>query len=152
MIVSGLFTCSIYFVPQGNIPMFFVLGILAELAAGVMPILFFAMLGDAADYSEFRNGRRATGLTFSAGTFAMKFGGGMAGVAMMFVLRLQGYFGKAAEQTTEALQGIRLINSFVPVIFIILAIVLILLYPLTTEKMREVEGELKLRKEKEDAE
>ena len=71
---------------------------------------------------------------------------------LMFVLRLQGYFGKAAEQTTEALQGIRLINSFVPVIFIILAIVLILLYPLTTEKMREVEGELKLRKEKEDAE
>ncbi len=152
MIVSGLFTCSIYFVPQDNIPMFFVLGILAELAAGVMPILFFAMLGDAADYSEYTNGRRATGLTFSAGTFAMKFGGGMAGVAMMFVLRLQGYFGKATEQTAEALQGIRLINSFVPVIFIILAIILILLYPLTTEKMREVEGELKLRKEKEDAE
>lgn len=150
MIVSGLFTCAIYFVPQNNIPMFFVLGILAELFAGIMPILFFAMLGDTADYSEYSHGRRATGLTFSAGTFAMKFGGGMAGVAMMFVLRIQGYLGKATEQTAEALKGIRLINSFVPVIFILLAIIIILLYPLTTDKMHEIEAELKSRKEKED--
>ena len=149
MVVSGLFTCGIYFIPSGNIPMFFVLGILAELAAGIMPILFFAMLGDTADYSEYTNGRRATGLTFSAGTFAMKFGGGMAGVAMMFVLRLQGYFGEATEQSAKALNGIRLINSFVPVIFIIIAIVVIFMYPLTTEKMKEIETELKSRKEKE---
>lgn len=150
MVVSGIFTCGIYFVPQDNIPMFFVLGILAELAAGIMPILFFAMLGDTADYSEFTNGRRATGLTFSAGTFAMKFGGGMAGVAMMLVLRLQGYMGKGAvEQTQEALNGIRLINSFIPVIFIVLAILVIMLYPLTTEKMGAIETELKSRQEKE---
>jgi GPH family glycoside/pentoside/hexuronide:cation symporter len=149
MVISGIFTCCIYFVPPDNIPMFFVLGILAELFAGIMPILFFAMLGDTADYSEYTFGRRATGLTFSAGTFAMKFGGGMAGVAMMFVLRIQGYFGQAAEQTSEALNGIRLINSFVPVIFIIVAILVILLYPLTTNKMNEIETELKARKEKE---
>ncbi len=150
MAVSGIFTCSIYFVPPTNIPLFFVLGILAELAAGIMPILFFAMLGDTADYSEYTFGRRATGLTFSAGTFAMKFGGGMAGVTMMFVLKIQGYFGKGVtEQSQEALNGIRLINSFVPVIFIILAILIIFIYPLTTEKMIEIETELKTRKEKE---
>ena len=151
MAVSGLFTCGIYFVPQNNIPMYFMLGILAELAAGIMPILFFAMLGDAADFSEYTNNRRATGLTFSAGTFAMKFGGGMAGVAMMFVLRIQGYVGKGIiEQSEKALKGIRLINSFVPVIFIILAILVILFYPLTTEKMKQIESELKTRKEKEE--
>ncbi len=150
MVVSGLFTSAIYFVPQNNIPMFFVLGILAELAAGIMPILFFSMLGDSADFSEYKNNRRATGLTFSAGTFAMKFGGGMAGVAMMFVLRIQGYMGKGVvEQSESALNGIRLINSFVPVIFIIIAILVIQLYPLNSEKMQEIETELKARKEKE---
>ena len=45
----------------------------------MFPTLFFVMLGDAADYSEFRNGRRATGLIYSAGSFATKFGGGIAG-------------------------------------------------------------------------
>lgn len=152
MAISGIITCGIYFVPQDNITMYFVLGILAELFAGIMPILFFAMLGDTADYSEFNNGRRATGLTFSAGTFAMKFGGGMAGVAMMFVLKIQGYMGKGVEvQSPEALHGIRLINSFIPVIFIVVAILVILLYPLTDNKMVEVEAELKSRKEKEEA-
>jgi GPH family glycoside/pentoside/hexuronide:cation symporter len=151
MVISGIFTSGIYFIPEGNIPLYFVLGILAELAAGIFPILFFAMLGDTADFSEFRNNRRATGLTFSAGTFAMKFGGGMAGVAMMFVLKYQGYQGQGlVEQSKDALNGIRLINSFVPVIFIILAILVILVYPLTTEKMVEVEAELKSRKAKEE--
>ena len=153
MITSGIFTSCIYFIPPTQIPLVFVFGILAELAAGIMPVLFFAMLGDAADFSEYKNNRRATGLTFSAGTFAMKFGGGMAGVAMMFVLRFQGYMGRGViEQSERALKGIRLINSFVPVIFIILAIFVILLYPLTTQKMHEIEAELKTRKEKEDTE
>jgi GPH family glycoside/pentoside/hexuronide:cation symporter len=104
-------------------------------------------------YAEFKQNRRATGLTFAAGTFAMKFGGGVAGIAMMQVLKIQGYVGKdAAVQSAQALNGIRLINSFVPVIFIVLAILIIFLYPLTTEKMKEVESELKTRKEKEDRE
>lgn len=30
------------------------------------------MLGDSADYSEWKNGRRATGLIYSAGTFYSK--------------------------------------------------------------------------------
>lgn len=226
MIVSAIFTCGIFFVPQDNIPLFFVLGILAELSAGIMPILFFAMLGDTADFSEYKNKRRATGLTFSAGTFAMKFGGGMAGVAMMFVLNTHDYVGKADQkievkemkteivsekvdtlqekfvnvtdtshilaiapesladtnailrdakrvfrkttmieeqtkevlvttpivQTEKALLGIRLINSFVPVLFIILAILVILIYPLSTEKMTEIEEELKNRKAAEEGE
>lgn len=150
MAISGVFTGAIYFIPPDNVTLFFVLGILAELFAGIMPILFFAMLGDTADYSEYTNSRRATGLTFSAGTFAMKFGGGMAGVAMMFVLKLHGYAGKGTiEQTPEAMQGIRLINSFVPVAFIVIGIVILFLYPLTAEKMQEVEATLKSRRDKE---
>jgi GPH family glycoside/pentoside/hexuronide:cation symporter len=38
MVISALFTCGIYFVPQNNIPLYFALGILSELAAGIMPI------------------------------------------------------------------------------------------------------------------
>jgi len=151
MIISGIFTSAIYFVPQENVTAMFVLGFLAELFAGIMPILFFAMLGDAADYSEYKNNRRATGLTFSAGTFAMKFGGAMAGVAMMFILKQSGYIGQdVMMQTPEALQGIKLINSLIPVIFIILAILVVLLYPLTKEKMDDIETELNKRRASEE--
>lgn len=155
MVVSGIFTSCIYFLKPENVTGMYVLGGLAELFAGMMPILFFAMLGDAADFSEYKNKRRATGLVFSAGTFAMKFGGGVAGAVTMFVLGRFDYTEKSdkiaevVSQSSHALQGIKLVNSFVPVIFIIIAILIILIYPLSTEKMKEIETELKNRKEKE---
>lgn len=155
MVVSGIFTSSIFFLNQEQVTGMFILGGLAELFAGIMPILFFAMLGDAADFSEYKNNRRATGLVFSAGTFAMKFGGGVAGAVTMFVLGRFEYAEKSANitqvitQSERALQGIKLVNSFVPVIFIIIAVLIILLYPLTTAKMKEIETELKTRKENE---
>ena len=70
---SAIAAASIYFLTADQVGMVFLLGGISEFGAGIMPILFFAMLGDAADYSEYKNGRRATGLIFSAGTFAMKF-------------------------------------------------------------------------------
>lgn len=156
MVISGIFTCSIFFLKSTDVTLMFVLGSLAELAAGIMPILYFAMLGDTADYSEFKNNRRATGLAYSAGSFAMKFGGGIAGAITIIVLNIFDYVGKEGSatevlmQSDKAIFGIRLINSFVPVAFIVIAILVILLYPLSTSKMQEVEAELKSRKEKEE--
>jgi len=66
------------------------------------------MLGDAADYSEYKNGRRATALVFSAGTFAMKFGSGVAGAITLAILNFYNYDGQAAIKTPEMLEGIRL--------------------------------------------
>jgi len=157
MVVSAIFTACIFFLKPENVTGMFVLGGLAELFAGIMPILFFAMLGDAADFSEYKNKRRATGLVFSTGTFAMKFGGGVAGAVTLFVLSRFDYTGKddaiteVIEQSDKALQGIKLVNSFVPLIFIILALLVILIYPLTTKKMTEIESELKKRKEADEA-
>lgn len=153
MAISSGFTAGIYVLKPQNVTMMFVLGTLAELAAGIMPILFFAMLGDAADYGEFKTGRRTTGLIYSAGTFAMKFGGGVAGAVMIWVLKLHGYAGKNLEsgqaalaQTEQAMEGVKLINSFVPVVFIALAILLMLFYPLSHKKMDEIETELNERR------
>jgi glycoside/pentoside/hexuronide:cation symporter, GPH family len=151
MITTGVITSLIFLAKPDDVIPVFVLGILAELAAGVMPILFFAMLGDAADYSEYKNNRRATGLVFSAGTLAMKFGSGVAAAVTLFVLSFYGYDGQVAEKITGALKGIKLNMSIVPTVFIILAIVLLFFYPLSKEKMMEVEAELKSRKEKEEA-
>ena len=69
LIMSGLLTSAVYWVPNGNLTAIFVLGCSAEFFAAMMPTLFFTMLGDCADYSEWKNGRRATGLIYSAGTF-----------------------------------------------------------------------------------
>lgn len=151
MILTGLFTSLMFLASPTNVVLVFVLGLLGELAAGVMPILFFAMLGDAADYSEYKNNRRATGLVFSAGTLAMKFGSGVAAAVTLLVLSFYGYDAKVVETINAAMPGIKMNMSIVPTIFIAAAIILLSFYPLTKEKMEEIEHELKRRKELEGA-
>ena len=78
LIVSSLFTSAIFFVPLGSTMGIFALGCAAEFFAAIMPTLFFSMLGDSADYNEWRTGRRATGLIYSAGSFVQPGAGSLA--------------------------------------------------------------------------
>ena len=64
LLFSGLVNALLVFCGSENVIAIFVLGIISEFGAAIFPTLFFAMLGDAADYSEFKNGRRATGLIY----------------------------------------------------------------------------------------
>ena len=124
----------------------FTLGILSEFGAAIFPTLFFVMLGDAADYSEWKNGRRATGLVYSAGSFATKFGGGIAGAVIGLILGAYNYNGLDASSIEGAFPGIVMLMSWVPTLVTIIAAVVMLLYPLTSEKMEEITAELNQRR------
>ncbi|KAB1158695.1 MFS transporter [Tenacibaculum aiptasiae] len=139
VLLSSITAGAIYWLEPNQVGSIFLFGIISEFGAGLMPILFFAMLGDSADYSEYKNGRRATGLIYSAGTFAMKFGGGVAGAITLAILNMYNYEGDVAVKTAEMLEGIKLNMSLVPALFVLLAVVALLFYPLTTKKMKEVE-------------
>ena len=146
IIFSGLANGLIYFFGPSDITAIFILGILSEFGAGIMPVLFFAMLGDSADYSEWKNNRRATGLFYSAGTFAMKFGGGVAGAVIGFVLSAYHYNGMEISTIHGAIPGIKLLMSWVPVIFALTGAVALLFYPLNRKKMDQIEVDLNARK------
>lgn len=145
IVFSAIAAGAMYFLDSNQIGSIFTLGLISEFGAGIMPILFFAMLGDAADYSEYKNGRRATGLIFSAGTFAMKFGSGVAGAITLMILNIYNYDGKA-EKTLEMLEGIKLNMSIVPALFVLLGVVALIMYPLTEKKMEVIEAKLKERR------
>lgn len=85
------------------------------------------------------NNRRATGLVYSAGTFAMKSGGAVAGAIMLMILSIYGYTEGGHVQSPEALIGIKLNMSVVPVVFIALACVVMMFYPLSKQLMEQVE-------------
>jgi GPH family glycoside/pentoside/hexuronide:cation symporter len=110
--------------------------------------LFFAMLGDAADYSEYKNGRRATGLIYSAGSFATKFGGGIAGAIIGLVLAAFHYDGQDLVSIQGAVPGIVMLMSWVPALIAAVAAVCMYFYPLTQRKLDEITLELASRREK----
>lgn len=152
LIVSGSLTCCIYLIEPGQVTAIMVLGVAAEFFAAFMPVLTFSMLGDAADYSEWRHGRRATGLFYSAGTFIQKMGGGFAGALVLLVLAGFGYVGTDPSTVDQAKGGMIALMSWIPSLFAFAALGLLVFYPLNTKRMSEIEGDLISRREqKEDA-
>ncbi len=142
LILSGLLTAAFYWIPKGNIQAIFLLGCSAEFFAAIMPTLFFSMLGDSADYSEWKNGRRATGLIYSAGTFVQKTGGGFAGALVLVVLASFGYDGMDKSTIEASLPGMQLLMSWIPAGFAFAGAALMMLYPLTSKQNQQIGDEL----------
>jgi GPH family glycoside/pentoside/hexuronide:cation symporter len=142
LVMGALLTSLIYLIGPDDVGMLFGLGIASEFFAAIMPVLFFAMLGDSADYSEWKNKRRATGLVYSAGTFINKTGGGFAGAMIVIVLAAYGYVGTDESTITLALPALKSLMSWIPAIFAFVAACLMFLYPLNDKKMLNIESEL----------
>ena len=103
------------------------------------------MLADTADYSEWKTGRRADGLVFSAGTFATKMGFAVGGMFVMIVL---GWFGFVANeaQSESSLTGIRLSMSLIPAAVVLVGMVGFARYPLTNAKLTTMAADLRARR------
>lgn len=138
LVFSGLTNALLVYCKPDDIAFIFTLGMLSEFASAILPTLFFAMLGDVADYSEFKTGRRATGLVYSAGSFATKFGGGIAGALIGLVLGAYHYNGQDTSAIQTAIPGITMLFSWVPSLVALFAAVLMSLYPLNRNRMTEI--------------
>jgi len=126
--------------PQ-DITFMYVLSAITEFSTGPIVTLFFAMLGDAADWGEWKENRRMTGLVYSAGTLSMKFGTGVAGALTGWLLTAFGYVANVT-QTGEALNGIRLLISVFPAAAAALAILIFAFYPLTEKFLATISSDL----------
>ena len=149
LLFSGAVNSLFFFVGPDDIGAIFAIGAISEFASAIFPTLFFVMLGDAADYSEFKNGRRATGLIYSAGSFATKFGGGIAGAIIGLVLGAFHYNGQDAVAIKGSIPGIIMLMSWIPALITIVAAALMFLYPLNQKKLDEITLELNERRLKE---
>lgn len=92
--------------------------------------LVYAMFGDTVDYGEWKFGKRAEGITFSAGSFAEKIGSGLGVAALGFLLNMGGYVGGKAVQSASAMGMINFSFIWVPIIINIISIALLLFYDL----------------------
>ncbi len=146
LIFSGIVNAMMALCGPNDKVAIFTIGMISEFGAAIFPTLFFAMLGDAADYSEYKNGRRATGLVYSAGSFATKFGGGIAGALIGFVLTAFHYNGQDSSTIQGAIPGIVMLMSWIPAIITLIAAAVMTLYPLSQKKMDEITIELNNRR------
>jgi len=146
MLFATVFSIGFYWLDRESVNLIFVFQFLISMSAGIIFPLVWSMYADAADYSEWKTGRRATGLVFSASSMSQKFGWTIGGALAGWLL---GYYGfKANVVQTEAAQtGIKMMLSFFPAIGTFLGAFLMLIYPLSEKKMMKISAELAVRRE-----
>ena len=138
--------------PSGNVIMdssdfpielklMFLLNVLISLALGPKSPIAWSMYADAADFNEWKTGRRATAMTFSAATFSQKLGGALGSAGILWVLASMGY---AANQIQEgaSLSGIVWLQTLVPAFFAFIAIFALKFYDLNGKKLEKIQKEL----------
>lgn len=141
MLLTALATAAFYWVPTDSLPMVWAGHVLISLFAAPTAPLVWAMYADTADWSEWRSGRRATGLVFSAASFAQKIGWALGGAGVGWMLALFGYV-PGAEQSAETMHGITLMMSLVPAAAALLACVGIWFYELDEPTVARMTADL----------
>lgn len=124
----------------------FVLNIAVSLLLGPTAPLIWAMFADVADHAEWKTGRRATGLVFAGGLFAIKLGGALGGWSLGEVLDVSGYVPNVA-QSPAALRGITLAFTVIPGAVCLLAAAVAGRYGLDEHTVQTVERELARRRD-----
>jgi GPH family glycoside/pentoside/hexuronide:cation symporter len=141
-LANAVTVLSFFYIPPDAIVLMFVMNLLGNLLAGPTPALVWALYTDVADYGEWKFGRRATGLVFSAAMFAQKMGLTIGGAAAGWLLAAFGFVANQ-EQTPEVLMGIRVMFCIIPGALALLNGIILLLYPLSTAKTEQMHHELK---------
>jgi len=141
MALAALLSLVFYFFGKEDIFLILSFQVLISICAGCIFPLIWSMYADSADYSEWKQGRRATGLVFSASSMSQKFGWTIGGAGAGWLL---GYYGFQAnvEQTAVAQNGIQLMLSILPAIAAFISVAFILFYPLSEEKLQTIEQDL----------
>lgn len=127
-----------------------VLQVLISVCTGIVSPLVWSMYADVSDYSELKYHTASTGLIFSSASMAQKFGSAFGGSGALWLLSAFGYVtyeldsGVTVVQTAQALDGLRYLMSYIPAAVAVFGAFILLFYPLTTSRMAEIDGKLRI--------
>ena len=146
LILSVLFSAAFIFISPEAVVLTLVLQLLFQFMWGVAAMsLPWAMMADVADYSEWKNNRRATGIVFAGIIIGLKVGLAIGGALAGSLLNVYGYVANVA-QTPHARQGIRMLTSIYPAIFLAVGAICLFFYQINKQAETQMQNELSERR------
>ncbi|MFN8257105.1 MAG: MFS transporter [Bacteroidales bacterium] len=149
LFISTLFILVFYLFPAKSVVFMFCSQILHGFFYGITIPILWAMIADVADFSEWKNNRRATAIIFSAAMVGLKTGLSIGSALVAWILGLYGYINKeTVEKGQEIIQpetvsvGAKMLVSVYPSIPFLLAVALLFFYEINKKKEVEIEQEL----------
>jgi glycoside/pentoside/hexuronide:cation symporter, GPH family len=146
LFLSAVFLLMFVFYSPDAIGFVFITQILHGFFYGVTIPLLWAMIADVADYSEWKNNRRATAIIFSAMIFGLKVGLSVGGALGAGLLAKYGYVAEAPHQTASTVSGIKMSVSVYPCLLFVIGVVLLIGYKINKRMELTIENDLKIRR------
>lgn len=152
-----------YFIPmeRSYIWVLVVVSALTSVGIGIYSPLLWAMYSDVADYATVKNGVSSTGLIFSSGTMAQKFGTAISGSLVAFLIGLAGAVMITDETGVTTIDPATLtpavknmvwaMFSIIPAAIAVIMGILLHFYPLNNEVMEGIHKQLHEQQEAEKA-
>jgi len=143
LFISTLFILIFYILSPESIALIFGAQIFHGFFYGITIPLLWAMIADVADYSEWKNNRRATAIIFSAMMVGLKLGLSIGGALVASILGSYGYVpNSAGEQTESAILGTKMLVSVFPSIPFLVAAALLFFYVIDKKMEEKIEQDL----------
>jgi glycoside/pentoside/hexuronide:cation symporter, GPH family len=146
LFVSTLCLLAFWFYPPTAVWLVILSYIAHGFFYGITTPLLWAMIADVADYSEWKNNRRATAIIFSAMLCGLKIGLSVGGALVAATLAAYGYDAAATVQSPAVVHGIRLAISVYCSIPFLLGVALLFLYKIDKQMETRIEHELGMRR------
>jgi Na+/melibiose symporter-like transporter len=147
LFISTIFIILFYFFDKSSVELMFGSQILHGFFYGITIPLLWAMIADVADYSEWKNNRRATAIIFSAMMVGLKLGLTIGGGLVVQILGNYGYEANSElAQSEHVIQGVKLLVSIYPAIPFLIGIALLYFYEINKKMETQIEMDLRDRR------
>lgn len=142
VILSGVASLGYFFIPMdpSYIWLMIMTVVVTSVGVGLFSPLLWSMYADVADYATEKNGTSSTGLIFSSGTMAQKFGTAISGSLVALFLGIAGFMSGTDEATGKTVvtitdmdsvkEMIWALFSVFPAVITAIMVVLLHLYPI----------------------
>ena len=143
MLIAGAMYILLFFLPNISLTVFYVIIAIGLFGYAFFNVVVWAFVTDVIDYHEYLTELREDATVYSIYSFARKVGQALAGGIGGFAISAVGYNSAQKVQSQETLDGIYGLGTLVPgIIYLIIAIILIFLYPLTKQRLNQLTVDL----------
>jgi GPH family glycoside/pentoside/hexuronide:cation symporter len=146
MILTGVFNTALLVIPPHATVLIIATEAIRQFIYGLSGPMIWAMMGDVADYGEWKTGRRASGTVTAAVVFALWAGLALGGAVAGWLFSFYGFVSDAQVQTAQAQSGIVLTASVYAGLAFFAAAASMFFYPISREMNRKVADELAARR------
>lgn len=147
LVISTVFILLFYFFPSNSPGLMYASQILHGFFYGITIPLLWAMIADVADYSEWKNNRRATAIIFSAMMVGLKGGLTIGSSLLTWLLGIFNYVPNSETiQSASAINGTKLLVSVLPSIPFLIGAGLLFFYKINKKMEVQIETDLKERR------